>query len=92
MKGKIDKAGCLYIERGGEMVEQDCPFGGGARYTERHSKSSREFAGRCSHLCPLFGEPRVMVPGAQHVAYLQIHCGGVRHFQFDSFTDERGNE
>lgn len=42
MKGKIDKNGCLLIERrNGEYIKQICPF-------------KKDF---CGDACPLFGEP-----------------------------------
>ena len=40
--GKIDKNGYLFIERGGRMERQDCPY-------TRMSP--------CSHSCPKFGNP-----------------------------------
>jgi len=42
MVGKIDQYGFLFIERGGKMERQDCPY-------TRHSP--------CGHSCVLFGNP-----------------------------------
>ena len=43
MKGKIDKEGCLLVERAGKMKVQHCSF--------THNITS------CSDDCALFGEP-----------------------------------
>lgn len=48
MKGKIDKYGNLYIERGDKMKSQSCPF---------KEKSEHDYFENCNDECPLFGEP-----------------------------------
>ena len=46
MKGKIDKYGNLYIERGDKMKSQSCPF---------KEKSEHDYFENCNDECPLFG-------------------------------------
>lgn len=46
MVGKITAAGVLKIKRGGEFVSMICPLKSNAANID------------CSHLCPLFGNPK----------------------------------
>jgi len=77
VKGKIDKAGILFIERGKRMAVQNCPF--------------KEC--RCGDWCPLFSEPRqvaldTLYQSDKKVEAILIICHG-RTLVFDHFTDER---
>jgi len=83
MKGKIGSDGALYLERGGELKTQYCPF---------ETPAGSAGPSVCGDWCPLFGEPNVIGPGGVHAAYLGIRCGNSRILQFDDFADERGNE
>lgn len=75
MKGMINEAGVLHIERkrdnnclSGSLIPARCPFD----RTE------------CGDWCPLFGEPQSHSDGSGEVAI----CQG-RTLYFDEFTDER---
>ena len=76
MKGKIDKYGNLYIERGDKMKSQSCPF---------KEKRERDYFEKCNDKCPLFGEPKLEIDGKS--AIIEI-CDGKTLF-LDQFTDER---
>jgi hypothetical protein len=73
MKGKIDNRGSLYIERGGVIKRQFCPYAGIPDNVD------------CGDWCPLFGEPEESIDNK--LFYLDI-CRETL-LVFDSFTDER---
>jgi len=79
-KGKIEKSGCLQIERAGKLKDQDCPF--------------NSEAVRCGDHCPLFGEPEQYLDGTngrEHTGWSLKICQD-RELRFETFTDERGKE
>jgi len=75
MKGKIDKDGCLLIERAGVMKPQHCPL------TDDPSSN-------CGDWCPLFGEPENSNTIPENWT-LELNCGAHKTFYFTGFTDER---
>lgn len=90
MKIKIDKRGYLFLERGGAMKEQGCPFG--PIYDQRGVLRKRT----CGDWCPLFGEPittecvpAIEVPPLTSIALCEK---GMVTCHPSDFTDERGKE
>jgi hypothetical protein len=84
MKGKIDKYGNLYIERGDKMKSQSCPF---------KEKSEHDYFENCNDECPLFGEPKTVAldtlyQSDKKVETALVICHG-KCLVFDQFTDER---
>jgi hypothetical protein len=84
MKGKIDKKGHLWIERGGKMKEKYCMY--------------NSLGDNCADYCPLFGEPeehddedwnptteRYEPNGKKYVKITLCH----RTLVFNELTDER---
>lgn len=95
MKGKIDKLGYLYINKGSNIILQRCKPGG--------MESNGQFGG-CGCDCPLFGEPitstttayygydtkgrlKAISEGESSLTTLEI-CTH-RILIFDQFEDER---
>jgi hypothetical protein len=77
MKGKIDNAGRLNIERAGNMATQYCRF-----------SANDEGENYCSDSCPLFMEPvHYKADDPWFIEICQNRC-----LEFDEFTDERGNQ
>lgn len=74
MKGKIDKKGLLYLQRGSEEKAQMCPW-------------TTELEMPCGDWCPLFGEP-VVAEGTVvirlHCAKTAYFC-----WDFKEFEDQR---
>lgn len=60
MKGRIERIGCLQIERAGRMKDQYCPDAAGNRPE------------RCGDWCPKFGEPAIASDGHCVLRF----CGG----------------
>lgn len=86
MKGKIDRAGCLYIERAGKVKKQRCPFYG---VTEEFPDPAE-----CGDWCPLFGEPMretyIDDYGKNKSRIVLALCH--KTHEFNEFTDEREGE
>jgi hypothetical protein len=77
VKGKIDKNGVLWIQRGKKLQKQFCHRGG---MIEGYGHGS------CCDDCPLFGEPELN--WQEQTTYLEI-CES-RMLEFGEFADERG--
>ena len=87
MKGKIDKYGCLQIERAGDWIPCGCRPGGIMPHDNDY--------GTCDHSCPHFGEPEEEWFDGGLEKDL-ISCGRFKLrlcrgtvLVFDEFTDER---
>ena len=86
MKIKIDKEGYLFLERGGKMKEQQCPYHGCGR--------------GCGDWCPLFDRDLKHddikdFDGILDMVGKKIFplCNGtILVCRPEDFTDERGNE
>jgi hypothetical protein len=89
MKGKIDKRGELFIERGGALLRMSCPF---SDYLispiPGHPPESQE-PRICGHWCAMFGEPRKIIinPKTGKKSMILELCH--KSIVFDEFTDER---
>ena len=73
MKGKLNEAGILVINRAGVKQEMKCPF-------TIDAKAEANYA--CGDWCPLFGEPA----GNDKGAFLEL-CHATPYFE--EFEDER---
>ena len=95
MKGKINKMGCLRIDRAGKSTPQWCPRTGG------------DDQPTCGDWCPLFGEPEAELElnecpvdnsGTAQISSYYSATGRTllqlckRTLTFDEFEDERGKQ
>jgi len=83
MKAKINRVGCLFVERAGEMRIQFCPF---ASKTEGAPDV-------CGDWCPAFREPeqqRSWSNDSTYPRFVLSLCNAAGDLFFDEIEDERG--